>query len=124
MMLLQLVFEDQWFIPVPVDPRLQEALDVQRERAFRNDLDVSFLDRLAASISNALAECLDTDLQLPTSNQVRYASDIARELGIGLPADALRFRGAAHEYIDRFEEDFKKSRLSHLSATQRSEVQE
>lgn len=122
-MLLQLVFEEQWFIPVPLDSRLQDALDVQRERTFRDDLDVAFIDRVSACISNSLAECLDTDLQLPTINQVRYASDIARELGIALPAEALRFRGAAHEYIDRFEEDFKSSRLRHLGATQTSEGQ-
>lgn len=114
-MLLQLVFEDQWFIPVPVDSRLQEALDMQRERAFKDDLDMAFINRLSACISNSLSECLDSDLQLPTFNQVKYATDIARELGIPLPADALRFRGAAHDYIHRFEETFRSSRLRHAS---------
>jgi hypothetical protein len=109
-MLLQLVFEDQWFIPVPVDDRLQEALDVQRERAYRGEMDEAFTDRLSACISNSLAECLDPDLQLPTANQMKYATDIARELGVAIPADALRYRGAAHEFIDRFEEMFRANR--------------
>lgn len=109
-MLLQLVFEDQWFIPVAVDDRLQEALGVQRERAYLDELDVAFMERLSVCISNSLAACLDVDLQLPTDNQLKYATDIARELGMSLPADALRFRGAAHEFIDRFETTFRASR--------------
>lgn len=109
-MLLQLVFEDQWSIPVLMDDRLQEALGVQRERASGEEFDLAFAERLSACFANSLAECLDTDLQLPTDSQVKYAMDIARELGVSLPADALRFRGSAHEFIDRFEDAFRASR--------------
>lgn len=109
-MLLQLVFEDQWSIPVPMDDRLEEALGVQRERACRDELDVAFVERLSECLAQSLAACLDTDLQLPTDSQVKYAMDIARELGVSLPADALRFRGAAHEFIDRFADAFRASR--------------
>ena len=109
-MLLQLVFEDQWSIPVPVDDRLQEALGMQRERACREDFDLAFAERLSVCFASFLTECLDTDLQLPTDSQVKYAMDIARELGVSLPADVLRFRGAAHEFIDRFEDAFRNSR--------------
>lgn len=107
---LQLVFEDQWSIRVPMDDRLEEALGVQRERACRDEFDLAFVERLSECFANSLAACLDTDLQLPTDSQVKYAMDIARELGVSLPADALRFRGAAHEFIDRFEDAFRTSR--------------
>ncbi|EIL90926.1 hypothetical protein AB7849_14115 [Rhodanobacter sp. 115] len=109
-MLLQLVFEDQWSIPVLMDDRLQEALGMQRERACREECDLMFAERISTCFANSLEECLDTDLQLPTDSQVKYAMDIARELGVSLPADALRFRGAAHEYIHRFEDAFRASR--------------
>jgi len=109
-MLLQLVFEDQWSIPVLMDDRLHEALGVQRERACCKEFDPAFAERLSACFANSLAECLDTDLQLPTDSQVKYAMDIARELGVSLSADALRFRGSAHEFIDRFEDAFRASR--------------
>lgn len=109
-MLLQLVFEDQWFIPVPMDDRLYEALDVQRERACREESDLAFVARLSECFATSLAACLDADLQPPTDSQVKYAVDIVRELGVSLPADALRFRGAAHEFIDRFEDSFRASR--------------
>lgn len=83
---------------------------MQRERGCREDFDLAFIERLSTSFANVLTECLDTDLQLPTDSQVKYAMDIARELGVSLPADALRFRGAAHDFIDRFEEAFRSSR--------------
>ncbi len=107
---LQLVFEDQWSIPVPMDDRLQEALGMQRERGCRDEFDVAFLERLSMSFANVLTECLDADLQLPTDSQVKYAMDIARDLGVSLPADVLRFRGAAHDFIGRFEEAFRSGR--------------
>jgi hypothetical protein len=109
-MRLQLVFEDRWAISVRVDPRLHEAIDLQRERALQDDMDEVFADRIASCISDSLAKCLDVDLQLPTASQVNYATAIARELGIALPADTLRYRGAAHEFIDRFGKAFQESR--------------
>lgn len=109
-MLLQLMFEDQWSIPLPMDDRLEEALGVQRERVCRDESDLAFVARLSECFATSLAACLDTDLQLPTDSQVKYALDIARELGVSLPADALRFRGAAHEFIDRFKDSFHVSR--------------
>jgi len=114
---MQLVFEDQWSIPVPMDDRLEEALGVQRERACRDEFDLAFVERLSECFANSLAACLDADLQLPTDSQVKYAMDIARELGVSLPADALRFRGAAHEFIDRFENAFRTSRERRRRAT-------
>ena len=109
-MLLQLVLDDQWSIPVPMDDRLQEALGMQRERGCRDEFDVAFLERLSMSFANVLTECLDADLQLPTDSQVKYAMDIARDLGVSLPADVLRFRVAAHDFIGRFEEAFRSGR--------------
>jgi secreted protein with Ig-like and vWFA domain len=109
-MLLQLVFEDQWCIPLLLDDRLREALDAQRERASQGELDVAFSDRISASVSQSISACLDPDLQLPTDSQMKYATDIARELGVSLSADVLRFRGAAHEFIARFEDAFRARR--------------
>jgi hypothetical protein len=103
---LQLVFEDRWTISVQVDARLHEALDLQRERALQSEMDQVFAGRISKCIADSLVKCLDVDLQLPTASQVKYATDIARELGIALPSEALRYRGAAHEFIDRFRQAF------------------
>lgn len=114
---LRLVFEDRWVIPVSLDARVQEALDVQRERALQSEMDEAFTYKLSTCIANSLAEFLAPDLQLPTPSQVKFATDIARELGISLPADVLRYRGAAHEFIGRFEEAFRASRQQLTSST-------
>lgn len=107
---LQLVFEDRWSIPVQVDARLYEALDMQRERAVQGEMDDVFAGRISDCIADSLVQCLDVDLQLPTACQIKYATDIARELGIDLPSEALRYRGAAHEFIDRFGKAFRERR--------------
>lgn len=109
-MALQLLFEDRWAIPVEMDARLREALDLQHARTSSSESDEEFATRLSICISAAVAACLDPDLQLPTPNQIRYATDIARELGVALPADALRYRGAITEFINRFAEAFRSSR--------------
>lgn len=55
----------------------------------------------------------DADLKPPTPAQVQYATDIARQLGIPLPPDALRFRGSMGEFIDRFAEVLCQKRRGH-----------
>lgn len=105
-MLLQLVFDDDWSIHVRVDARLEEALEVQRARASQGDLVDALANRLAACISSAIANCLDADLHVPSPAQLKYAEDIARELGIPLPAESLRYKGAMSEFIERFQEPF------------------
>jgi len=107
---LQLLFEDRWTIPIDVDARLREALDVQHARTAHSEMTEAFVARLSNCISASIAACLDPDLQLPSPNQIRYATDIARELGVALPADALRYRGAATDFIERFVEAFRTSR--------------
>lgn len=109
-MALKLVFEDMWEVSVAVDRRLHEALAVQRERAVQTETVDPFTFRLSACIANSLATFLDLDLQLPSPNQVKYATDIAREIGVAMPAEALRYRGACSEFIARFEDAFKASR--------------
>jgi hypothetical protein len=119
--MLQLVCEDHWVIPVQLDARLHEALDVQLDRALRGERSHLLVRKLSACIASSLAECLDVDLQLPTVSQINYATDIARELGVALPGDALRFRGAITEFIERFVEPFRASRLRHAGKSNRDE---
>jgi len=109
-MRLELVCGEEWTIAVDLDARVHEALELQRERALQADSDYVFSYRLSLFISKSIAEFLDADLHLPTRGQIAYATDIAREIGISLPVDVLRYRGSAHEFISRFENAFKVSR--------------
>jgi hypothetical protein len=83
-------------------------------------MDEVFAGRISNCIADSLGKCLDVDLQLPTASQVKYATDIARELGIALPSEALRYRGAAHEFIDRFRQAFGASCQRKRSPTSES----
>lgn len=58
----------------------------------------------------SLTECLDADLKSPTPAQVQCATDIACQLGILLPPEALRFRGPMGEFIDHFAEILRQKR--------------
>lgn len=109
-MQLLLVFEDQWSVPVWPNSRLEKALGIQRARADTDELEELLGERIAACLERALEACLDSDLQVPSENQVRYATDIAKELALPLPAEALQFRGAAHDFIARFDPAFRQSR--------------
>lgn len=113
---LQLVVDESGGISIPVDDCVREAWIVQYERAAHSGSINAFRERLAECFAVSLAECLDPDLKPPTDPQVRYAMDIARDLGVALPSEALRFRGAMAEFIERFADAFKQKRRSYLRA--------
>jgi hypothetical protein len=108
--LLQLSFDDQWGFSVPVEPRLLEAVAVQFQYAEQSANDKVFVARLANVLGKAISECLDADLHLPSAKQLKFATDIARELNIALPGEVLRYRGATNNFIKRFSAAFQRSR--------------
>jgi hypothetical protein len=111
---LQLVVDDEGGIPIPLDDNVREAWVLQYDRASSSGGIDRFRERLAMCFASCLAECLDPDLKPPTEAQLRYATDIARQLGIPLPAEALRFRGAMAEFIDRFADTLRQKRRDYL----------
>ncbi len=107
---MQLVLNDEDTIPIPLDDFIEEAWSIQYARALHSgDVDC-FRARLAHCFALSLADCLDVDLKPPTPAQVQYATDIARQLGVALPSEALRFRGSMCEFIDRFAEAMRQKR--------------
>lgn len=99
-----------------VYPSMRHQYVVEYERATQAGSVSAFRERLAACFAASLTECLDTDLKPPTEAQVRYVMNIARDLGVVLPSEALRFRGAMTEFIKRFADTFKQKRLDYLKA--------
>lgn len=69
---------------------------------------IDLIDRLAACLTTSMLQCLDADLTPPTAAQIIYATDIARELGVSLPYEALRHRSAMSEFIARYVETFRQ----------------
>lgn len=116
-MSMQLLLEDESGIPIHLDERSREAWLLQYKRASGTGGMEALRQRLANSLATSLADCLDPDLKAPTDAQLRYASDIARELAIPLPPQALRFRGAMAEFIDQFVESFQQMRRNKSRAS-------
>jgi hypothetical protein len=107
---MRLMLDEGDDIPIPLDDLVREAWLLQYGRALHSGSIERFQARLAQCFAVSLGECLDADLKPPTSAQVQYATDIARRLGVPLPPEALRFRGAIGEFIDRFSEVLRKKR--------------
>jgi len=108
-MSIQLVLDDE-DIPIPLDDCVREAWLLQYNRASLYGAVDGLRERLAMCFASSLAECLDADLKPPTEAQLKYATAIARDLGVSLPSEALRFRGAMAEFIDRFAAAHKQRR--------------
>ncbi|GGA40631.1 hypothetical protein [Dyella nitratireducens] len=111
---MQLVLNDEDAITIPIDDCIREAWILQYDRAYLSGRIDLFRERLAVCFANSLAQCLDSDLQPPTSSQMAYATAVARELGIALPAEALRFRGAMADFIERFSNVLSQKRQAYL----------
>lgn len=80
-----------------------EALRLQVERIQTKDVFLApVCERIGQKISETVLDVLDPDLRPPTEAQLKFAIDIARELCINLPGEALQFRGAMQEYLSRF----------------------
>jgi len=101
-MVMQLMLDDESGIPIPLDDFALEAWAVQFNRALASEQVDVLCERLAECFASSLAECLDADLRPPSEAQVRLATDISRHLGVSMPPEALRFRAAMFEFLDRF----------------------
>lgn len=113
---LQLILDDDGGIPIPLDESTREAWQLQFDRAIHSGAIEGLRERLASCFASSLAECLDADLKPPSEAQVRYATDITRELGLSLNSEVLRYRGAMSEFIDRYAEAFKNRRRRRLDS--------
>ena len=108
---MQLVIEtSEWCLPIRLDDHTQEVLLLQIQHAERHDAVAAFSDQLRDRFARALQAAVDCELQLPTERQIAYASTIARELGLSLPAEALRYRGAMYDFLQRHVDPFNDRR--------------
>ncbi|RUL66823.1 hypothetical protein EKH79_03160 [Dyella dinghuensis] len=109
-MSFQLIIDQNVEIAIPIDPLTQDAWQIQLERAAEQGAIAGFCERFATCFAMTLRECVDADLKPPTPAQVKYATDISRDLNLPLPSEALRYRGAMVEFLGRFSEIHKQRR--------------
>jgi hypothetical protein len=92
-----------WEMTIPLEIAVSEALRVQMARLQADDKNLPQLcRRIAERMAISILEVLDVDLKPPTEAQISYALAIARDLNVNLPGEALLFRGAMSDFLDRF----------------------
>lgn len=87
-----------------------DLLSLQLERHLERGLPDGFTRWLAYVISTSLPESVDYDLRPPSEAQVKFATAIARTLGLALPPDVLRYRGPMHEFLTAHKDAFNARR--------------
>lgn len=80
--------------------QLEKTMALQWERLADRDAREAFTRRIEKQLEAVLPEAIDWDIKEPTPAQVSYGMVIAKQLGVALPADALRFRGKMHEFLE------------------------
>lgn len=95
------VLDVEMWIDLDLPTAAGEAVEQQWERIKDSDEGQDrFTERLLGKIPAALAECLDWDLRPPTDAQVNFATGLARQLGLALPAEVLTRRDAMARFLD------------------------
>jgi len=99
-------------VNLDLDYAYLEALSIQLQRAEAPE-GSSFPKRFGTLFQEILGQTLDGDIKPPSQAQLRFALDIARELGVAIPGEALRYRGSMTSFIRRFEQQFREQRRRH-----------
>ncbi len=107
-MAFQFILDDTTVLDIPVDDSMTETWQIQLRRAAQPEVMEAIRRRLARCVAAGLWECLDPDLRPPSTAQLNYATAIARELGVPISGEALRYRGAMTDFIGQFADEFKR----------------
>lgn len=87
----------------------RELLGLQMMRCVDGGLD-RFAQWLSVAVGSSLPTVVDYDLKPPSEAQVGFAMAIARALGVALPPEVLRYRGAMHDFLSTHKEAFEARR--------------
>lgn len=96
-------------VPLDLDCVFLEAVATQLQRAEAPGRS-PFAKRFATILQDTLGQALDADIRPPTDAQLKFAVDIARDLGVAIPGEAFRYRGSMTSFIGRFEPQFRERR--------------
>lgn len=105
-------------VDLEVGPDVIQALASAIERSDRLHGADDYRRRLAQAITEAVGKTLPWELQPPSSAQMSFAASISRRLKVEIPVDAVRFRGAMHEFISAHAELME--RVGHPARTKSS----
>lgn len=102
--------ETGWLEELCLADHDEDLLSLQLARHLERGPPEAFARWLAYVISASIPESVDYDLRPPTEAQVKFATAIARSLGLALPAEVLRYRGPMHEFLSAHKDAFNDRR--------------
>lgn len=91
-----------------VSSRLEEALTIQYERIKDRRVRDTFVKKLERQLETLLDDSIDWDLKQPTEAQRNYATLVAKQLGIPLPAEAQKYRFHTAIFLETYAEQAKR----------------
>ena len=96
-----------------VSSRLEEALTIQYERIKDRRVRDTFVRKLEMQLETLLSDSIDWDLKQPTEAQRNYATLVAKQLGISLPAEAQKYRFHTAIFLETYAEKAKRIAEKH-----------
>lgn len=118
-MAVQLVLDEYDRIEVPLPDNLLESWRAQLDRAVVTRATDSLSRRLAASVGDSLAKCLDWDLLPPTPKQLTFAAAIARRLNVPLDEGVLSYRGNMGAFLTQYADTYKAKVMQQQASVQK-----
>lgn len=85
-----------------VPPEAAAAIEQQLDRINSEETRRAFIEAMLKHLSRVLSGFLDPDLRPPTEKQVIFAMSIARKRGTEIPRDALIYRYAMDDFLDKY----------------------
>lgn len=85
-----------------VSPRLEEALTIQFERIKDGRVRDTFVKHLEERLETLLSDSIDWDIKAPTEAQLSYAMLVAKQVGIPLPSEAVKFRFHTAMFLETY----------------------
>jgi hypothetical protein len=85
----------------------RDLLELQMKRCVNDGGLELFARWIAQAVSTSLPTVADYELRPPSDAQVNFAMAIVRTLGVALPSDVLKYRGAMHQFLTTHKEDFE-----------------
>lgn len=93
--------DDGFEVRIDLPEAVSEPLLVQLDRMNELKKLDAFKLALVKEFASMLAGFLDPDISPPTEKQLVFARSLARAQGIAVPREALMYKAAMYEFLDR-----------------------
>jgi hypothetical protein len=109
------VLETGWVEDLVLADNDDTLLWLQFQRHVERGMPEAFSRWLSSVISVAIPDLVDYDLRMPSEAQLKFATAIARALGLPLAPEVLRYRGCMHDFLSAHKDAFTERHTGNRS---------